>query len=267
MTKAFLFLGLLAAPLTSWAQSTGRPQILVVGTYHMANPGHDIHNMHADDVRSARRQQEIAQLIEVLKRFHPTKIAVEAGVGSKRITQAYADYLAGKYTLSDNEIDQIGMRLARELDHHAIYPVDEDGDFPYERVLNYAKANGRAAMLDSVEARVGARVNDEGNFLQTHTVLEMLMYMNSDSRVAKDVASYFDFIPYGDPFEYAGPDLVASWYQRNIRIYHNIHALIGSPSDRILVVYGAGHLGWLRQDIANDTTVELRKLSDFTAPQ
>lgn len=267
MTKALLFLVLLAAPLTSRAQAAGRPQILVVGTYHMANPGRDIHSTHADDVRTPKRQQEMAQLIEVLKRFHPTKIAVEADVGSKRIAQRYADYVAGKYTLSDNEIDQIGLRLAKELDHHAIYPVDEEGDFPYERVLNYAKANGRAATFDSAQARVGARVKDEDNFLQTHSVLEMLTYMNSDSMVAKDVASYFDFVPYGDPFEYAGPDLVATWYQRNIRIYHNIHALIDSPSDRILVIYGAGHLGWLRQDVANDTTVALRKLSDFTASQ
>lgn len=88
--------------------------------------------------------------------------------------------------------------------------------------------------------------------------------MNSDSTVAKDVASYFAFVPYGDPFEYAGPDLLALWYQRNIRIYHNIVALIDSPNDRILVVYGAGHLGWLRQDVANDATVKLRTLADFT---
>jgi hypothetical protein len=88
--------------------------------------------------------------------------------------------------------------------------------------------------------------------------------MNADSRVAKDVAAYFAFVPYGEPFEYAGPDLLALWYQRNIRIYHNIVALIGSPNDKILVIYGAGHLGWLRQDIANDAAVRLRKLADLT---
>lgn len=55
----------------------------------MANPGHDIHNMRADDVLSPKRQQEIAQLIEVLKQFHPTKIAIEADVGSQRVAQAW----------------------------------------------------------------------------------------------------------------------------------------------------------------------------------
>ncbi len=215
MRKILLVLTLFAIPTASRSQSDARPEILVLGTYHMANPGHDIHNLQADDVLSPKRQQEITQLIEVLKRFHPTKIAIESDVSGQRATQQYSDYLAGKYTLSRNEIDQIGYRLAKELGHRAIYPVDVDGDFPWQRVVNYAKANG--------------------------------------------VADKF-----GDPYDYAGSDLVAAWYQRNIRIYHNVVALIGSPNDRILVIYGYGHLGWLRQNVADDPTVRLRKLADFT---
>ena len=107
-------------------------------------------------------------------------------------------------------------------------------------------------------------VKEEDEFLRAHTVLEMLEYMNSDPRVAKDVALYYAIAPYGDPYDYAGPDLLAAWYQRNIRIYSNIAKLVESPSDRILVIYGAGHLGWLRQDVASDATVKLSKLADLT---
>ncbi len=39
---------------------------------------------------------------------------------------------------------------------------------------------------------------------------------------AEGIASYYAFVPYGEPWDYAGPDLLAAWYQRNIRIYHNI---------------------------------------------
>src|SRR5437899_1468283 len=68
-----------------------RGEVLVLGVYHMANPGHDIFNMKADDVLAPKRQTEIAQLIEVLKRFHPTKIAVEAqGDGRPK---EYAEYV------------------------------------------------------------------------------------------------------------------------------------------------------------------------------
>ena len=207
------------------------------------------------------------QLIDVLKGFHPTKIAIEAEVGSERVEQEYSDYLAGKYALSRNEIDQIGYRLAKELGHHALYPVDEGGEFPWQRLVNYAKANGLAKKFDALNASMGTLVKEQGDFLQSHTVLEMFEYLNSDSRAAKDVAFYYATVPYGDPFDYAGPDLLAAWFQRNIRIYHNIVKLIESPNDRILVIYGAGHLGWLRQDIANDATVKLKKLSDLMGQQ
>ena len=267
MRKFFLFLGLLAIPRASWPQSDARPEILVLGTYHMGNPGHDIHNMQADDVLSPKRQQEIAQLIEVLKRFHPTRIAIESDVGGQRATKEYSDYLAGKYVLSRNEIDQIGYRLAKELGHPRIYPVDVDGDFPWQRVVNYAKANGVAEKFETINAGWGTMVKEQGDFLGSHTVLETLLFMNSDSRPARDMALYFAVVRYGDPYDYAGSDLLAAWYQRNIRIYRNIVALIDSPTERILVIYGSGHLGWLRQNIANDASVRLRKLGDLTGQQ
>ena len=198
-----------------------------------------------------------------MKKFHPTKIAIEADVGSQRVAREYSDYLAGKYTLSRNEIDQIGYRLAKELGHHAVYPVDEDGDFPWQRLVNYAKGIGQKEKFDAMAASMGTAVKEQDDFLRSHTVLETLQYMNSDSKAAKDVAFYYAFVPFGEPGDYAGSDLLAAWYQRNIRIYHNVVKLIESPSDRILVIYGAGHLGWLQQDIANDATVKLRKLSDL----
>src|SRR5437763_9862840 len=115
----FLFLCSLALPVCSALSqqapaTTGpsRAEVLVLGVYHMANPGHDIFNMNADDVLSPKRQQEIAQLLEVLKKFRPTKIAIESDVFSQRATREYSDYLAGKYTLSRNEMrpDRISAR-------------------------------------------------------------------------------------------------------------------------------------------------------------
>ncbi len=265
MTKTFLCLAFLAISVAAWAQSDARPEILVVGTYHMNNPGHDINNVKADDVLLPKRQQEITQLIEVLKRFRPTKIAIEANVGTaKRVEQEYSDYLAGKYTLTRNETNQVGYRLAKELGHRSVYPVDEDGDFPWMRVVNYAKANGLTAQFDEINKGWAKLSNDLGDYLPSHTVLETFEFMNADARVARDMGMYFAVVRLGEPFEYAGPDLLASWYQRNIRIYHNIVKLIESPNDRIFVIYGAGHLGWLRQDITYDPSVRLRTLADLT---
>ncbi|MGA2531767.1 MAG: DUF5694 domain-containing protein [Candidatus Aminicenantales bacterium] len=54
--------------------------------------------------------------------------------------------------------------------------------------------------------------------------------------------------------------------KRNIRIYSNIANIVESPNERVLVIYGAGHLGWLQQDVANDPALRLRKFAEFVRP-
>ena len=122
--------------------------------------------MQADDVLSPKRQEEIAELAEVLKRFKPTKIAVEADYGSDVVPKRYGEYLAGTRPLSRNEIEQIGFRIAKELDQKTVYPVDADGDFPLQRVTDYAKATAQSANLDGImRGGWGAMVRAEDEYL------------------------------------------------------------------------------------------------------
>jgi len=253
-----------AAQGTSSREEAKRAEVLVLGVYHMANPGHDVFNMHADDVLAPKRQQEIAELAAVLEKFKPTKIAVEHD-SERKLNERYAKYLAGQYLLTANEIDQIGVRLAKDLGHTAIYAVDADGDFPFQRVINYAKATGQSAKLEAMMGEIGEMVKAQGEYLKNHTVLQTLLYMNSDAKVAQDVGLYYLEAHYGEPGDYAGPDLLAEWYRRNVRIYNNVTKLVATPEDRILVIFGAGHLGWLRQDFAADPTLRLRKLEEFAS--
>src|SRR6266550_3772050 len=140
----------------------------------MSNPGHDIFNMQADDVLAPKRQAEIAQVMAVLKRFQPTKIAVERDPGDNRLSKDYADYLAGKHELTRNEIEQLGFRLAKELGH----------------------------MVKAQDA-----------YLASHTVLETLLYMNADDKVAQDVGYYYRQAHLGEAWDWAGADLVADWFR------------------------------------------------------
>jgi uncharacterized protein DUF5694 len=240
-----------------------RAEVLVLGVYHMANPGRDIFNMQADDVLAPKRQAEIADVVEALKKFRPSKIAVESDVATDSAPKLYLDYLAGKQELTRDETQQLGFRLARELGHKTIYPVDTDGDFPFQRVIDYARASGRSKELDALMGEVGAMVKAQDDYLHSHTVLETLLYMNSDEKVARDVGYYYREAIFGEPRDWVGADLITEWFRRNARIYANVMKLIDSPDERVLVIFGAGHLGWLRHDFASNPTLRLRRLSEF----
>ena len=244
-------------------QDTARVQVLVLGVYHMANPGRDIFNMPADDVLAPKRQAELAEVMTVLKRFRPTRIAVERDVGDERVAKAYADYLAGKHELTRNEVEQIGFRLGKELRHEKIYSVDADGDFPWQHLVNWAKANDRSDTLNAMMAEIGNTVKAQGAYLSSHTILETLLYMNADGKVAADVGFYFRQAEFGEPWDQAGADLVGAWFQRNVRIYSNVARLVESPEERILVIFGAGHLGWLQYAFASNPRFRVVKLSQL----
>jgi hypothetical protein len=269
LTAALSLTALAAAPGASQnvpadqRTAPGRAEVLVVGVYHMANPAGDVFNMEADDVLSPGRQAEIAEVVAVFRRFQPTRIAVEASFSDRRTAARYADYVAGTYELTRNEIDQLGFRLARELGHRTVYAVDVGGEFPFPRLVKYAQATGRSSQFDSLQAEIGSIVAAQTAYLASHTVLETLLEMNSDDQVAAGVGYYFRYADFGEPWDWAGADLVSDWFRRNMRIYSNITGLIESPAERVLVIYGAGHLGWLQYAFDNNPEVRLRKLADF----
>ncbi len=239
------------------------PEVLVLGTYHMSNPGRDIFNTEADDVLAPRRQAEIERVIAVLQQFRPTKIAVEADVNNDRVGARYAEYVSGEHELTRNETEQLGFRLAKMLGHETVYPVDTDGEFPFPRLVKYAKATGREAEIDALMEEGGKDSEALSAYLASHTILETLLHMNSDEYAAAGVGGYFRMAELGEPWDWAGADLVADWFRRNMRIYTNIVQLVDSPDERVLVIYGAGHLGWLQYAFANNPNFRLRKLGEL----
>ncbi|CAN5736878.1 hypothetical protein BH23GEM8_BH23GEM8_22260 [soil metagenome] len=64
----------LAVPVSSQVQSGGLPEqsqaaVLVLGTFHFANPGLDVIQTEVADVLSASRQAEIRAVVAALARF------------------------------------------------------------------------------------------------------------------------------------------------------------------------------------------------------
>jgi hypothetical protein len=129
-----------------------RPTLLVLGTGHFDNPGHDVVNTKVDDVLAPTRQAEINEVVEQLASFRPTHIAVEWPIKKQAALDArYRDFQAGKYRLGRGEEEQIGLRLAAKLHLASVYAVDWNEDSPgkdedYDWVA-YGQAHGQKAQV------------------------------------------------------------------------------------------------------------------------
>ena len=129
--RAAAALALLLTATLAVAQNPAVPraQVMVLGTYHMDNPGRDYANPTVDDVLAPRRQAEIEAVVRALAEFRPTRIAIEATPSRDSLHNArYHAYRAGSYRLGRN----VANWYARNLHIYAnIARVAQPG----ERVL------------------------------------------------------------------------------------------------------------------------------------
>ena len=226
-------------------------QVMVLGSVHLDNPGMDLHNLKVDDVRTPAKQAELQDIADRLARFAPTKIAVEAR--SDRSDLAYAKYEAfTPETLKQNadERVQIGFRLARQLGLKVVYGIDEQSDtvnyFPFDKVEAYAKEHGRMDLLEAFHARVEAAMKSTDETLRTQPLRLMLAQVNEPARAMTEHRDFYNaLLPLGDTQTQPAADLNAGWYLRNAKIFAKL-TQVAQPGDRVLVIFGAGHLYWLR---------------------
>ncbi len=245
--------------------TTPQAEVLVLGTYHMDNPGRDLHNTNADDVLAPKRQAEIEELTALLARFRPTKIAIEWDAGDQAgLDRVYGEYAAGRRQLTRDERQQVGMRLAKLVGLKKLYAIDTMWDFPYGSLINWAKANGRSAELDAIDRMGTEQSKADGDYLLGHTVLEMFRRLNSPESMATNAAFYGRCGHFGDDNDPAGARLLTRWYERNTFILTSLLGVM-EPGDRIVVLYGAGHETLLRRFITDDPTLKLNTLDELLA--
>jgi hypothetical protein len=242
-------------------------EVMILGTYHMANPGHDIHNLKADDVLVEKRQHELADIAGGVAKFRPTKVAVESPVdnGAPAKVAKYHDYLDGKLAESRNETVQIGFRLAKQMKLPDVWGIDVDGDFPYDEVKKFAD-NRRpqlARQLDEMGVEVERMLKGLGDTLKTGTVAQGLRYMNEPKRIADDNSKFYrSMLLYGAGTEQPGAALLSAWQARNNAICARLVQL-AKPDDRIVVVYGSGHAYLLRQCVSEMPGFKLIEANEY----
>ncbi len=246
------------------------PKIFLVGTFHFEYYNKDASKVEKDkqvDILSEKKQKELKKLIDYIAQFKPTKICIEAPLKWDAMGK-YRSYKSGEKELGKDEIQQIGFRLMDKFSLDTIYCVDakpmcddlmESKDSlvitPYfeEIFKDYTfKSNPEYKKWIEYETEMNLKT----------PLLEYFKYFNSQKRFLRDYGFYLmgDF----KNGEYNGADALASyWYSRNLRIFRNIQKITTSSEDRILVLYGAGHISILDQLLKCSTEYDYIKFDEL----
>ncbi|QNM82888.1 hypothetical protein H8M03_00490 [Sphingomonas sabuli] len=234
------------------ASSPAAPvQVMVVGTYHFANPGLDLNNIEADDVLTPKRQGELDRLTAELASFKPTKIMVERTVDSAGLADPnFAKFKASDLASNRDERVQIAYRLAARTGAQ-VFGIDEqpgEGEpdyFPFQAVSDWAASNGKEEALGAL-METGAAVAKQIEVDQkSKSIGRILAEQNDPETIERSQQMYYGALAFGGIDKQPGADLNAMWYLRNAKIFAKMQT-VAHPGDRIVVVYGAGHNYWLR---------------------
>lgn len=234
--------------------------VMIVGTFHMANPGRDIYNLKVDDMLAPKRQAEIEAVTKTLARFRPNRVAVEWSADD--VERQYPRYLDGTLAPTASERVQLGFRLGRLVGAKGVYGVDVDGDFPYPELKAYAEAHGQAGLLTEAGKKIMRTLDEEQAALKEHGVAGILRLLNDPARIAADQGHYRDYLRIGGKDGQPGVDVLTGWYRRNLTICANLIQL-AKPGDRIVVIYGAGHAFLLRQCVTETPGFRLVEANDY----
>jgi len=246
----------LAAPALA-ADPKPDADFLFVGSFHMDNPGHDVHNTRADDVLADKRQREIAEVARLIARFKPTKIMVEADTSSQaKLDERFKASCHGTRPMTRNEVEQLGFRIACEQKLPGVVAVDwnELGPIKDEDSVDYRQAierHGQQAQREADLAVGKAKADEDQRTLEQGTIGDMLVRLNSPEWLRANARAYFRIGLYGTAEDPIGANWDMLWYGRNLAIFNNIVRRT-EKGDRVLVIYGAGHGNWLRQ-LATDS--------------
>ncbi|WP_074407446.1 DUF5694 domain-containing protein [Aquimarina megaterium] len=249
-------------PLESSKEKIKSPSIALFGTFHFATTS-DYSSMDLDDFRSTKRQKEIRLLIEALKTYRPTKIMVEYPYRKEdKLNDDYKEYLNGIYTLSINEIDQLGFRLAKELGHQKLYCIDQKISLPFGPLSKYAEKYEKQK-FETFLSSIKENDQEDSKRLKKSTLLEYFAYKNSNEEDLKNKNQYLKgTAQFVSDSTYIGVQFVSKWWERNFHIMANID-MQTQKDDRLLVIIGGAHRAVLKDFYEDREDVRYVEISDY----
>ena len=223
---------------------------MLLGTYHFAGSSGDDISHGLDDVLSPRRQEELETLVERLARWSPDQVAVEWPFSFADSTLArYERYRAGTLAPSRNEVVQVGFRLAARLGHPRVDPIDHPMPIGNDSTAPlWARRPELRRSRDSLLLAARPAANAQAERRRTTSVVEHLREENGDAALhaGNSLTMFGGYLGAGDGDNYAGPLLLARWYERNFRMAHHLTRVLRPGTKRVLLLVGAGHVPPLR---------------------
>jgi len=261
MQKIILLLALITLNIT--CGQTKKKQILLVGTFHYENPGHDIAKLDDFNVFSEKSQKDLEIMTDKIKKFGPDKIFVEWKFNKQTELDKFYGKNADSLLKNDaDEIVQLALRTAKKLNHKKLYGIDYRNNFPYDSLMIAMEKANQKDLMAKNNLMIQNLQKNHNERIRKSSLQEMMLHYNKKQTENENVQWYFEIANRGgNPDDFSGASLVSNWYKRNLYMYSLIQKLTESIDNKIMILVGGGHAAMIREFIAHDPTFEIVDLA------
>jgi len=234
-----------------------RASVLLLGTFDIGGA------VTSEEETSLELQEVVDKLVE----YAPTMVAVAVPIANQsRLDDRYSSYLRRDDSVGGGEIDPLALRVAEAMDHERIWAIDapELTARPVD-LRAYAIQHDQTDRLnDGLVSRYDQWFERERKYQATESIEDNLVWLNDARHLAdahgRNLVGNFDL---GEGADYAGPDALAGWYSRHLRMFANLQRILRQDGERILVVIDAVHVSLLRHSVVASPRYELIEVNEF----
>jgi len=271
--KPIVIVLLLFVCLSMHAQTTNKIPVLTLGTFHFNFPNLDVQQIDQSDqidVLHSTYQKEIEEIVSDLSKFKPTIIVIERRPDQQFIVDSlYQEYLTGTYQLSRREDEQIGFRLAKAAAIKTLYCVDEWGNFN-ENVSTIMEGKDsiqtqqfESFYYNNLDSMKKTKLKPT---IRANGIRKELLLISDKQTIKESLGDYLVGIFKYEAKEndFLGVDFeTGRWFNRNLKILRNIQRIEVLSSDRIVVIFGSGHLNLLNYFFECSPEYELVDVEEY----
>jgi hypothetical protein len=226
-------------------------QVLLVGTHHFRGSTRDAVSGEPEHMLTSARQAQLEDLVARLARWAPEQVMVELPYQFvDSVNARFRRYMEDNgISIQQDEVVQVGFRLARRLGHPTVYPIDHRMAADFDSLTPLLRrrpdlVRRRDSVLSALRAEVA--VQDRGE--TQPTVLETIRAANEETalKAGNSRSMFGSWLRAGEGTNLGGPHLLARWYERNIYMAHYLTLSLLPGTRRVLVLIGSGHVPPLR---------------------
>lgn len=208
-------------------------EIILVGSFHF--------ELYPDVIQE--KEDDVLELVDYLAKFQPIKILLEWEQSQNKQLNERFQSIEDDFQI--NEMEQIGFRLAKKLNHEEVFAINWEGHLTQEDMTCLFEAiNNEYPVIQNILTTYRELVTN----IELNTKLMYSFQKLNEKRLVDELERlYLSFATVEINKDSIGMNVLKKWMERELTIFKNILQVESKTNDRMLLLIGGDHLWMLRK--------------------